>query len=629
MLKSWTIENFKAIKDKKTLKLSGLTVFAGANSSGKSSIIQSMLLLKQTLEHAPPSRPLALNGPILKLGRFDDVLHVSSSSAYISFGAEHCSSDTALVSDPLENPFSVMRYNFPYNSLSFLSSFTSKQDSELAQLQPYLASSTISATPDSPKNGDFNDIGPTAKETLSIKENISRSSSQPAFLVTKITPKIEQEALEEQPKAKIVGAKPRHFLPDSITIKYDIGESLARKITDIICSSTPNARARSYEAYETRLPAKIFNFIKETITERNHSQQQDLLLNEFGQENSDDRLETYSVFEIIEYIRKHSQRQVIIEKSGETRKIFIPSISLLQEKSNEIENLLIKHFGTGNTRTDEAKHTLTKNYFFFDHFFTNLTKYLGPLRDEPRPLYPLEILTSPKDVGYRGEHTAAVLELHKNTRVSYIPPKAIETNSIPKIGKTASLHDAAVEWLSYLGVAEDIQTSDKGKFGHEMQVKAEGFDKAHDLTNVGVGVSQVLPIVIMALLSESGSLLIFEQPELHLHPKVQSRLADFFISLTLIGKQCLVETHSEYLIHRLRLRIAQSDTDEIRSNSTIYFVERQDGSATYNEVQVSEYGAISNWPEDFFDQTDREIENILIAARKKKSKSTNKTKNKK
>src|SRR5262249_48960195 len=145
-----------------------------------------------------------------------------------------------------------------------------------------------------------------------------------------------------------------------------------------------------------------------------------------------------------------------------------------------------------------------------------------------------------------------------------------------------------------------------------------GLNKYHDLTNVGVGVSQVLPIVLMALLSEPGSLLIFEQPELHLHPRVQTRLADFFISIALSGKQCLLETHSEYLIHRLRRRIAEAPGDELTELSRLYFVERENGLTSCRPVDITRYGAILDWPLDFFDQAQVESERILTAASAKR-----------
>lgn len=75
MLARWTLSNFKSYRSSNELVLSPLTLFCGSNSSGKSSVLQSMLLVKQTLEHSPVERVIALNGPLVQLGTFSDILN--------------------------------------------------------------------------------------------------------------------------------------------------------------------------------------------------------------------------------------------------------------------------------------------------------------------------------------------------------------------------------------------------------------------------------------------------------------------------------------------------------------------------------------------------------------------------
>ena len=139
----------------------------------------------------------------------------------------------------------------------------------------------------------------------------------------------------------------------------------------------------------------------------------------------------------------------------------------------------------------------------------------------------------------------------------------------------------------------------------------------HDLTHVGVGVSQALPIVVSSLLAPSGATLIFEQPELHLNPRVQTRLADFFVSLMLTGKQCVIETHSEYLVSRLRFLAAMAEDVKIASGTRIYFVEKPGAESVYREVIISETGSIKNWPAGFFDETEKNSEAIIRAQMEK------------
>ena len=256
---------------------------------------------------------------------------------------------------------------------------------------------------------------------------------------------------------------------------------------------------------------------------------------------------------------------------------------------------------------------------YLDGFFASSLKYLGPLRDAPKPLYPLAPAADPQDVGLRGEHTASILELHKNKKIRYIPSSSFKSPVVDSKPITRTLEAAVTDWLQYLGVASSVKSQDQGKLGHELKVELCNSDSAHDLTHVGVGVSQVLPILVMCLLADTDSTLVFEQPELHLHPKVQTLLGDFFLSMALCNKQCIVETHSEFFIDRLRFRIAAATSENALTNLTkIYFVEKPSLKSAFREVVINEYGAISDWPEGFFDQSQQQAEDILRAAAMKR-----------
>jgi predicted ATPase len=256
---------------------------------------------------------------------------------------------------------------------------------------------------------------------------------------------------------------------------------------------------------------------------------------------------------------------------------------------------------------------------YLDYYFNTAINYLGPLRDEPKPIYPLPASPDLIYVGLKGEYTAAVLDLYKYRYVDFIPPTQLSETESQAPAKPVSLQEAVTQWLQYLGVAESVWTNDQGKLGHELRVKTPGVSREHDLTHAGVGLSQVLPILVTCLLSVVDSVLLIEQPELHLHPSVQSRLGDFFLSMALLGKQCVIETHSEYLINRLRFRIARAPQGHPTEGLTkIYFVEKKGDSSVVREVNVNEYGSIQSWPEGFFDQSQSEAEEIIRAASDKR-----------
>jgi predicted ATPase len=180
------------------------------------------------------------------------------------------------------------------------------------------------------------------------------------------------------------------------------------------------------------------------------------------------------------------------------------------------------------------------------------------------------------------------------------------------------------QWLRYLGVAQNVEIKDAGKFGRQLKVRTEAGGDLHDLTHVGVGVSQVLPILVMCLLAPTPCLLLFEQPELHLHPRVQARLADFFLAMGRLDKQCILETHSEYLVDRLRLRIAESESTDILEMVKIFFTEKVQGDTVCKSVELTEFGSIKNWPDDFFDQSAEASSKILRAASAKRTKAIRK-----
>ena len=241
-------------------------------------------------------------------------------------------------------------------------------------------------------------------------------------------------------------------------------------------------------------------------------------------------------------------------------------------------------------------------------------RYLGPLRDDPRPVYDIASSADPSHVGYKGEYTAAVLDLFSNEVVDFVSPSD-ETFSVSR----RELKDAVQAWLTHFAIADSFSTKEEGKLGHRLTIQSKGTSRQLDLTNVGVGVSQLMPIVVMARISDPGSILLFEQPELHLHPRVQQLLADFFLAVTKTGRQCIVETHSEYLINRLRRRIAESDwASDLKEKVGVYFVNHTERGSTFQSIKINDYGAMPDWPIGFFDQGPSESDMILRAAQKKR-----------
>lgn len=238
------------------------------------------------------------------------------------------------------------------------------------------------------------------------------------------------------------------------------------------------------------------------------------------------------------------------------------------------------------------------------------TFYLGPLREEPRRAY-LHAGSGAVEIGQKGEYVAQVLWMEKDQIIQFTPSREESV-------RDASLADAVVETFHRLGMLQSIKVSSEKQVVYQILLDLIGErkrGKSVTIADVGFGVSQLLPIVVMGLRAPRGSLLLFEQPEIHLHPKLQAGLADFFLALTTSGRRVVVETHSDHLIHRLRRRIAEDRSDKLAAAVNILFVrpgEEGTGSAIH-PLRVDPYGQIENWPPEFLPEAADEAEAVLMA----------------
>ncbi len=236
--------------------------------------------------------------------------------------------------------------------------------------------------------------------------------------------------------------------------------------------------------------------------------------------------------------------------------------------------------------------------------------YLGPLREYPKRTYIQEFRSQ---IGSRGEYFVGVI---LNARTEN---ETIEDNE----GTSYSLETYLAKWLRDLGLIQDFKIDSITEGGRLFEVRVRQTEKSPYvlLTDVGFGVSQILPVLTMCYYTPKGSILLMEQPEIHLHPRVQAGLADVFIdAIQKRGVQIILESHSEHLLRRLQLRIAQEkfSSDE----AALYFCEIKEGYSELRDLQLDEFGNIKNWPDNFFGDEMSEVFQMseAIAERKKKAK---------
>ncbi len=241
--------------------------------------------------------------------------------------------------------------------------------------------------------------------------------------------------------------------------------------------------------------------------------------------------------------------------------------------------------------------------------------YLGPLRNPPRRTYQWSGDTPPS-VGQTGEFSiAAILAAEAEGR---------KINRRAR-GHTRHFAEFIAEWLKEIGVIHDfaVRPVAEGRKEYEVLVKTHAKAPEVKITDVGFGVSQVLPALVQAFYCPPNSTVWMEQPEIHLHPQVQAELADVFISAIQAREdgrarsvQLIVESHSEHFLNRLQRRVAEGAITE--EDVAVYFCRRDGLAAELEPLHLNMFGEIENWPENFFGDEMKDISERSLAALKRK-----------
>jgi len=243
------------------------------------------------------------------------------------------------------------------------------------------------------------------------------------------------------------------------------------------------------------------------------------------------------------------------------------------------------------------------------------TFYVGPLREYPERLYTWSGEV-PEHAGTRGERAVEALLAGADRWFNFKPKQ-----------KTRSLQEVVAQRLKNMQLIDSFEVKQIAKNRKEYEVLVRTRRKAAQVkvTDVGFGVSQVLPVIVECFYVPAHSIVIFEQPEIHLHPRVQADLADLFIDAIHAredsvgrGIQLIVESHSEHFLRRLQRRIAeqQVNSDEV----ALYFCEPKANKASIRALDTDLFGNILNWPEHFFGDEMGDLAAMTEAAMQRKMK---------
>ena len=237
--------------------------------------------------------------------------------------------------------------------------------------------------------------------------------------------------------------------------------------------------------------------------------------------------------------------------------------------------------------------------------------YLGPLRAQPRRDYRWSS-AQPVDVGRSGELAVDAIVGSRRGQHS-------ARDSRGTVNERIDLEDQLSRLFNEIGLLHEFrveQIADNPLYQIKVRQSEGGSETL--ITDVGFGVSQILPVLVLCFYAPTGSTIILEQPEIHLHPAVQSALGDVLIAARQRRKvQIIVESHSEHLLRRLQRRIAEEKLPE--SDLGAYFCENDGAESKLTTLELNPYGSITNWPNDFFGDDFGEFAAMTEAAVRRRS----------
>lgn len=592
-LRSWRLRNFKSVKDT-AVELAPLTVVVGANSAGKSTLLQSIRVAAQAANSESEFFPL--NGEQIRVGTFEETRFSGAKEA----------DESILVGGDfyLGSPEFYARPTFHTGTYGPVRR-RARRARDIYEGTHLNWEVTLHGTPRG-QSAATNVVGVTSTAYV--------EGSQQAMLRATKSPRpssvssyghqvqydgvvVSGEETVDIIDVNVTGGFPRSYIYAEplahllFETWYDVRQEALRASLTRGAASSRRGRLTvgPAEAEATTDLAKIAEGIVTDLRAVLEDMTEDLLRSPSAQRA------------IYLRIRELSASQPSVQDTDWTRAQFVDIYQLVTEALEDLSD-------REGPRISGLPELLADSVEEARDFLSTRVQHLGPLRMDPQVVYHSSPAAHPGFIGTKGEYCASVLETSGHLPVQRCP-------RIPGMaGSTdANLLTAVNRWAAYLKIGDAFSTIDLGRLGLQLSVRQPDLNIDLDLTSVGTGVSQILPVLVMCLQAPPGSLLLIEQPELHLNPAVQQRLADFLLSVVASGRQLIVETHSDYLVTRLRRRTAEDLTGVVRDRIALVFAEREDGATTYTAVKPAADGSMTNWPQGFFDESAEDSKALLEA----------------
>ncbi|WP_265429523.1 DUF3696 domain-containing protein [Chryseobacterium sp. YIM B08800] len=330
----------------------------------------------------------------------------------------------------------------------------------------------------------------------------------------------------------------------------------------------------------------------------------------------------------IKKVRKYSLDFEYFKDKDPQKEFRSPEIlsKVLSNVSNLVNEMMIKQFGKkekGKDRDEKKRYGSVKEKLNFR--FTDLNELKTLIKDDGN--YYLDNIVSSITNNFKSydDNINFISSFRLYPERTYYEASKFDLK-VRKFGE--NYEDQIIAWettkderfkklceiLIELGLLYSIKSKrlSGGRYEILVQIKKNGIWSS--ITDVGFGISQFLPVIVADLQLKKNSTLFIAQPEIHLHPKVQAQFADYIINrIKNDNKNYIIETHSEYLINRLRLAICEERIleDEI----SVIYIENEDFETKNYKLELKKDGQIINAPDSFFDTYMLDTMNIVLNAK--------------
>lgn len=251
-------------------------------------------------------------------------------------------------------------------------------------------------------------------------------------------------------------------------------------------------------------------------------------------------------------------------------------------------------------------------------FRNNHLVYLSAYRIAPQKLFRItdESILTRRDFDKSGEYTIQYLDKFQNND--------IENTAIVR-GKErdgrSSLAMQVEYWMDAIspGVRPQITVNSSARTAELRYTYKKGVEttNAYRSTNVGFGITYVLPIIVTLLTAKAGDIILMENPEAHIHPRGQRMLGEMIALASASGAQIILETHSDHILNGIRLAVKKKAIPCTNVNLYYFYLElsSENSEKMYtHQVKtplIDEDGMISEWPDGFFDEWDNALTELL------------------